>query len=621
MIAQQFNKVAQAALPREKFVLFGWLRFCDEQMRKKIQQFAEKHHATPYLWDYPQGGTLFLVNARPDTFAGSQALLVQIGYARTEKGQRLHASDWLQQKKVGPNSLKLEDVQGNPTLICLSQTEPAFWVYQSLPSISPIYYWQDADGCLFTDTLRMLLPFIESPQLNTDAVPMHMIYRTMPGKSTYFKDIYRLLPGQYAQVEEGQLRVTQLEQFDDYAAQVAPLTNPEETINRFNQTAAEVSTFYRCLLPEDEPIHAMLLSGGVDSTLVACFLNGNQPPHTPLHSISYAMRDMPRFNAEIQYAQHAVDLLKSEHTYFDVYPQDYVPLLEEFTDLTATPVQCEQDPCYLVFNKVQSAQPRYRYLFAGAGSDTLLGSENSKRLLQVEFFKRFPGAKHWLQLSGQLVNGLLPNKAYGLKGIACLLNSLKEPYSLHYPLHENGIMSDLDMVTHCFSKQTLHDLLEYRFNLLAQFTHTQSLVEQLHLASLVNFVYAGENASQEAFRAYGAETILPFMDSRFFRLSLSIPPQKRYYGNGRAKWIPKQMLEMRLPTQTTKWPKLYGGFDLELFQWMKDGVLRDLVQSITRPGFMSAAQFTQKLENPDWYTWNLLTLDLFQKRILGHVSW
>ena len=620
MTTQQFNKVAQTALPREEFVLFGWLRTCDEQMREKIQQFAEKHHAMPCLWDYPQGRTLFLINARPDTFAASQALLIQIGYAHTERGQRLLASDWLQQKKVGPNSLKLEDVQGNPTLICLSQIEPAFWVYQSLPSISPIYYWQDADRCLFADTLRILLPFVESPQLNADAVPMHMIYRTMPGKSTYFKDIYRLLPGQYAQVKEGQLRATQLEQFDDYAAQVAPLTNPEETIARFNQTAEEVTASYLSMLPEGEPIHVMLLSGGVDSTLVACFLNGNQS-HVPLHSISYAMRDMPRFNAEIQYAQHAVDLLKSEHTYFDIYPQDYVPLLEEFTDLAATPVQCEQDPCYLVFNKAQSAQPRYRYLFAGSGADTLLGSENSKRLLQAEFFKRFPGAKHWLQFSGQLVNGFLPNKAYGLKEIACLLNSLEDPYSLHYPLHKNGAMSDLDMVTHCFSKQTLRDLLEYRFNLLAQFTHTQSLVEQLHLASLINFVYAGENSSQEAFRAYGAETILPFMDSRFFRLSLSIPPQKRYYSSGRAKWIPKQMLEMRLPTQTTGWPKLYGGFDLELFQWMKDGVLRDLVQSITRPGFMSAAQFTQKLENPDWYTWNLLTFDLFQKRVLGHVPW
>ena len=40
-------------------------------------------------------------------------------------------------------------------------------------------------------------------------------------------------------------------------------------------------------------------------------------------------------------------------------------------------------------------------------------------------------------------------------------------------------------------------------------------------------------------------------------------------------------------------------------------------QDIERPGFMQQADFERKLEKPDWFTWNLLTLDVFKKEVFG----
>jgi hypothetical protein len=115
--------------------------------------------------------------------------------------------------------------------------------------------------------------------------------------------------------------------------------------------------------------------------------------------------------------------------------------------------------------------------------------------------------------------------------------------------------------------------------------------------------------------------IVPFLDSSFLQAALSLPPERRYYADGRSKWIPKRLLEMHLPSPTTNWPKRYGGFDRELFQWMKNGVLKEMVMAISRPAFMTPAQFSHKQQHPDWFTWNLLTLDLFQKRVLRSVTW
>jgi hypothetical protein len=64
----------------------------------------------------------------------------------------------------------------------------------------------------------------------------------------------------------------------------------------------------------------------------------------------------------------------------------------------------------------------------------------------------------------------------------------------------------------------------------------------------------------------------------------------------------------------TRKPKGYSSvFKEAVIPWMRDGALRDLVQDIERPGYLSWDQFQQVQDDPDWFTWNLLTLDLFQK--------
>jgi hypothetical protein len=73
-----------------------------------------------------------------------------------------------------------------------------------------------------------------------------------------------------------------------------------------------------------------------------------------------------------------------------------------------------------------------------------------------------------------------------------------------------------------------------------------------------------------------------------------------------------------MPGSVTSQPKGWSGLgEQTLFSWMRDGELSGLVKNIERPGFMSKADFEQKLERPDWFTWNLLTMDVFKKEVLG----
>ena len=55
----------------------------------------------------------------------------------------------------------------------------------------------------------------------------------------------------------------------------------------------------------------------------------------------------------------------------------------------------------------------------------------------------------------------------------------------------------------------------------------------------------------------------------------------------------------------------------DLFESMRTGELSEMVRSINRPSFMERTDFEQSLSQPDWFTWNMLTLDLFMKYVLN----
>jgi hypothetical protein len=73
-------------------------------------------------------------------------------------------------------------------------------------------------------------------------------------------------------------------------------------------------------------------------------------------------------------------------------------------------------------------------------------------------------------------------------------------------------------------------------------------------------------------------------------------------------------LESQIPTSVTRKQKgNSSAFVQAIIPWMREGSLRPLVQEIDRPGYISQSDFQKVLDEPDWFTWNLLTLDLFIK--------
>ena len=116
--------------------------------------------------------------------------------------------------------------------------------------------------------------------------------------------------------------------------------------------------------------------------------------------------------------------------------------------------------------------------------------------------------------------------------------------------------------------------------------------------------------------AHGREIAFPFLDEAVVSASLAFKARVRFAAGRRTKPVLKAALAAGTSREFADRPKLSGGFPSALFEEMRSGSLADLVRSINRTGFVSRELFEQKKERPDWFTWNLLTFDLWEKLVL-----
>lgn len=607
-----------AALSSEPLCRFFILGRTNTPLSSSLMERAEQRGLVFLQWSYGALGSIFLLTSHTDIARSEEMVVIKLGFTRSSSFEPLDAQKLLEMRLVTPWGGDHESIHGNVLVACVSQREPAFCLYQNLSSTSQIYQWEGTDAILFSDTLHLLINFVYPLELNPETLPQHLLFRSLPGKMTYVKDVTKLRRGHIARFQENVLSVKQLERLDDWVSEKRIYKVSPMVIDSIDSHVEQIVGYYVQQIKQSGHELLMLLSGGIDSSLLTSYIQTHLPPQQILKSATYTI-EAQEFDTEIEYSRHAIEVFGTAHRYFEVLAKDYVSLLERLTNFAVQPVDSEQDPCYLALAEGLSGGDAH-YMFSGSVADTLLGYGDAKRFAQVERFRKFPYSHHILDMLGKSVSRILPNKAYGLRDTAFLLRSLKDPLSPYHPDFRESLFTNLERVLSCFSSEAISEAIKSRNAELEIYSNSQNIPERSHFHGL-QIVYNEESVMTQIFRAYNLEVITPYMDSEFVRLALTIDPRIRYFAMGRAKWLPKALIEKRLSKkrqehQITQKPKRGGGFDKELYKWMRSGILGDMVHAIERPGYLNVKEFEQVKESPDWFTWNLLTLDLFEKKVI-----
>ncbi len=513
---------------------------------------------------------------------------------------------------ITPTGAQYEVIEGNAALLCFSKRAPHFCAFKTLLSVPQLYYWTDGDHFLCANNLRLMADLLDGtsdgPQLNPEAVPLHFIFRSVPGHQTYLRDVYRVDHGAVFTWREGDFGSALVRDLRAYRPDVYRPVDDATVAHYFEQMVAVMG----CYVNGGERRATTMLSGGVDSSTLQLAINQHPAAPKPFPTLSYAMMT-PLFSREVEYAYEAAGILGADHHLVEVTPVQYADLLVQAIEILGQPPHHEPVPCAIPVARYAQANG-FTFLFMGGGADVLHGASKAK-----EFHQAQTRYRHWPPKALRWVSAALApvwqSKSYGAGYMADVLESLDDPASPHYPLNVSAY-TDWDVMRRAFGQAKVREALVYRQALEVKYLDTQDLNEKAHVVATLSNQYDTAALWQQAMLAFGRELAFPYIDTTLLTAVMAVHPGQRYYFKHRVKPIPKTILESKSTYRLDK-TKMTSGFYEDLLAWMCSGPLRDRVQAIERPAFLDQADFEQKLKQPDWFTWNLLTFDLFKKRVLA----
>jgi asparagine synthetase B (glutamine-hydrolysing) len=604
-----------------EFTVFGFTQQPQTFLQQKV---PARLGITPRTIDFGAAGHFFFYTSYGDVAETDDRLVLKLGLLHSRQGSSLSARQLIEHNLASPRLIEGSELRGNALVACFSKQAPEFSVYKTLLSMPQLYYSTHEQALLCTDGPRPHLALLDRAEASQEAMVQHFLFRYALGTHTYFRDIHRLLSGHLFCWRAGGIDIQQVR--DLRAEPDTPRFDEanSQAIRALYEGIDKVMGAYIQDIRATGLGFGNMLSGGVDSTLLQVLINDHVPEPSQRKTFSYALR-VPRFEFEIEYAREASQALETDHTLVPIQPDDYPGLLIRNIETLGYPIPAESQPCKLaIAEHLSRTGSNLHYFFVGTGGDTLHGTTLARKMAILETARHVPLSGPALKGIAALAAPLSPSKAHGLRQIAGMLPELNDPYSYRAPANITAVYTDLEIARRAFGDDALKQALAYRHEMERIYLNSSHHIEKVHALELVTDAYETGVLVNHLYLAHGREQIYPFLDEETIRISYAFDPKIRYLKGREVKPLLKRILEQRGLAGIAHRRKGPSVFNDDLYAWMRNGSLREMVEAMERPAFLSQADFEKllavpdwnPLDEPNWFLWNLLTFDLFQKRVL-----
>ena len=587
------------------FLIFGYL---SESARPELREKIKNYRAPLNIHEFDGKGAFFYSKPSHAEIADSEHMLwIKLGevhdsercYSTLEMVQK----GWLSEQGVMEN-----EFQGSVTLVGFLKKEARCYIFRNILSSSGVRFWHSGNDLLVSDNLRLLSHFMPEATFDESTLIQHHIYRKVFGDGTYIQDAKNLLGGQIITWEPGNFHLELIRDFRSYNHPRIYKSVNSENIDWFFGKLSKVIGFY---LNGREQNAGTMLSGGIDSSTIQVAINQQPNISFPFPSFSYKINS-PGFQFEVEYAKEAARLLGTDHSFIEILPEKYRDWLIRSISILVQPIQFDAPPSYFaVAEYLATDKPEIRYLFNGEPADDLLGNPKSLELVSADKYRNWP-----IWVLNLLAAGLQPvsqSKYFGVHSAAEILLQSKDPTSHNHFVNQSSTC-DWELIMSAFPSQAIRDVFSTNQDLIARYSSTDRMVEQIHIFDLLSHGMNIPSLTRQLGLFFGREILFPFSDDALLEAANSFKPFDRYTYDHRVKPLMKLALESQVSMSVTRKPKGYSSaFEQTIIPWMREGSLRPLVQEIDRPGYISKTDFQKVLNDPGWFTWNQLTLDLFKK--------
>lgn len=596
------------------------------------QRVFERLGVRPRSLSFGSAGTLFLFATGADLAESDDAVALCLGSLRSSSerpgaADLLCAEQLLERRLVTPGSVDGERLRGNALVVCVDKKEPRFAAYQTLLAMPQLYYCALSrhglgDGVLASSDLPCLLRLLDRPELDEASLPLHFLFRAVPGPGTYFRGVERLYPGRLLLWRHGSLHRRRLR--DLRPAPSAPSFDriDQRSVRWLEGRLTGVMDAYLRQAEASGRRPATLLSGGEDSSVLQCLIHDDPTIPRPMPTYSFAVA-APSFDFEVANARQASELLATRHHFVQVTAEDYPRLLVRAIRALGQPTLWNDCwPCMLALaDDVRARVGGEHRFFCGNGADTLYGEDELFQIALAEKVRDVPPARWLLRGLLRLSAGFLarrsPERSYSMGAAAEMMaNRGGDPARLT-PTSYVGLAGELRWAERCFGERALAEAFRRRCDLEAELLAGDSLAERVQTIDLLCAGYDSSVVQAQLFAACGEELVQFYLDEDVIRTIYAFHPAVRYRQGRRVKPLQKAILERRSLRALVGRAKGGTHVNDDMFRWMTRGPLRDLVAAIEPPAFLPRSLFHEMLEKPNDFLWSLVVFDLFDRHVLG----
>ena len=446
--------------------------------------------------------------------------------------------------------------------------------------VKPVYYYQNDDEFIFASETKAILKGLDSkPALNLQLIDSYMSFGYIPGENTLHQGVKRLMPGHYAVLKDGDLKITEYwdlkfnnqddKGFDYYVDESKKLL----------ESAIDLR------LRSDVPL-GIFLSGGIDSSAVVGLLADKVKEPLKTFSIGY---DFGKGFDETPYAQIIADKFKTDHHEIKITPAQFKEFIPEYVALMDEPVT--EAAAISLFFVAKLAKEKVTVALSGEGSDEIFAGYDLYQYMSVlEKYRSVVG-----QGGADFFAGI-SNKVFGKSHkVSKYLNMATQPIEQRYkgmstyPDHQKEALykpefkslneQDGQVSSRSFSKQLFGKVKgQDQLSKMLYFDTKTWLVDDLLIKA--------DRMSMAA----SVELRVPFLDYRLVEFAATIPSHHKIK-KGEGKYPLKKMMEGILPNDIIYRKKM--GFPTPL-KLMFQNELRDYAEKLLLSDETKLHQFFRK---------------------------
>jgi len=410
--------------------------------------------------------------------------------------------------------------------------------------MKPLYYHKTTDGLIFASEIKSFLPYPGfSPVLNEEALVQYLTFQYSVLPETFFKGVFKLLPGHYLLWEDGNVKV---ELYHSHVFTPTDITC-EDAVDAIDAVVKEsIARHVDC----DVEIGSFL-SSGVDSSYVAACFGGKKTFTVGFDYDTYS---------EIEYAKKLSEAIGVENISKVISTQEYwdhLPKVQYFMDEPLA------DPAAVALYFVsREASKHVKAALSGEGADEFFGGYNIyKEPISLRFLTMLPLClREWLaNIVSRLPEGT-KGRSFFIRGAKTVEERYIGGAYVFSPKERAALLKD-DITT---LAQDPTDITRPFYNMVKHeddITKMQYL--DLHLWMVGDILLKADKMSM----AHSLELRSPLVDKEVFRVASRMPTKQKVTRKG-TKLAFRAAASRHLPPEVAAKKKL--GFPVPTKVWLRE---------------------------------------------------